>query len=108
MSDLHVDVCAYTPAPTPPGTDVVIVAGDVCNRLHDRALPWLREHLLPRGLPVIYVPGNHDFYRVHDTRIVSNPRGNIYTVGQGKRATVVVVVVVVENVRHDPAFTVEV
>ncbi|GLS22647.1 hypothetical protein GCM10007874_56670 [Labrys miyagiensis] len=63
MSDLHVDVCPYTPAATTEGVEAVIVAGDVCNRLHDRALPWLREHLIPRGLPVLYVPGNHDFYR---------------------------------------------
>ncbi|WP_448950731.1 metallophosphoesterase [Labrys neptuniae] len=67
LSDLHVDNSPYTLAPTPAGADVVIVAGDVCNRLHDRALPWLIKHVLPRGLPVIYVPGNHDFYRENVT-----------------------------------------
>ncbi|MDZ5453068.1 metallophosphoesterase [Labrys sedimenti] len=63
LSDLHVDNSPYTLAPTPIGADAVIIAGDVCNRLHDRALPWLAQHVLPRGLPLIYVPGNHDFYR---------------------------------------------
>ncbi|MGN8117244.1 metallophosphoesterase [Labrys sp. 22185] len=63
LSDLHVDNSPYTLAPTPAGADAVVIAGDVCNRLHDRALPWLAQHVLPRGLPLIYVPGNHDFYR---------------------------------------------
>jgi 3',5'-cyclic AMP phosphodiesterase CpdA len=39
--------------------DIVMCAGDVQQPLH-RSLPWLRSTY--PGHPIIYVPGNHDFY----------------------------------------------
>jgi Icc-related predicted phosphoesterase len=67
ISDLHVDVADYELAPTPDGADVLVIAGDIGSRLTKRCLPWIARHALPRGLPVIYVPGNHDYYGVNIT-----------------------------------------
>lgn len=60
LSDLHVDVSAWTPEAVPTH-DVCIVAGDVRDGLV-RSIAWLAEHAVPRSPSVIYVPGNHDFY----------------------------------------------
>ncbi len=61
LSDLHTD---YEPFawPDPPAHDVLVVAGDVCERL-PRALRWLRE-TAPTDQPIAYVPGNHDCWRM--------------------------------------------
>ncbi len=63
FSDLHQewpgnawDPAAHAP---PDGFDVAVVAGDVHMPL-TRALDWLAERL--PGVPVVYVPGNHDFW----------------------------------------------
>ncbi|MGN8117243.1 hypothetical protein [Labrys sp. 22185] len=40
---------------------------------------------------------------MHDTRIVSNPRGNIYAYRRGKQS-----IIEVENPNHDPSLVVEV
>lgn len=61
MSDLHVDTAAYELPPTPADVDVIIVAGDVADG-HHRSASWLLEHVVPLGLPAVYVAGNHDFY----------------------------------------------
>src|ERR1700712_1782745 len=61
-SDLHVDVHPYSLPPDPPDHDVVVIAGDIADGLTRHGLPWLRVHV-PTDRPVIYVPGNHDFYR---------------------------------------------
>ncbi|WP_246748020.1 metallophosphoesterase [Methylobacterium sp. SD274] len=63
FSDLHQDwgENAWDPAAHVPagGFDVAVVAGDVHMPLV-RALDWLGERL--PGVPVVYVPGNHDFW----------------------------------------------
>ncbi len=63
FSDLHQkwgenawDPAAHAPAG---GLDVAVVAGDVHMPLTG-ALAWLGERL--PGVPVVYVPGNHDFW----------------------------------------------
>lgn len=61
MSDLHVDTAPYRLPPTPADVDCIIIAGDVADG-HHRSARWLREHVVPRGLPVVFVAGNHDFY----------------------------------------------
>lgn len=62
-SDLHQewpengwDPAAHAP---PGGFDVIVAAGDVHVPL-TRALGWFAERL--PGAPVVYVPGNHDFW----------------------------------------------
>ena len=63
FSDLHQDLVenAWDPDDHAPadGFDVAVVAGDVHMPLV-RALGWLGERL--PGVPVVYVPGNHDFW----------------------------------------------
>jgi predicted phosphohydrolase len=57
LSDVHLDFGPFTPPPT--DADVVVLAGDV--EMGSRGLPWIRAHFARR--PVIYVLGNHEFYR---------------------------------------------
>ncbi|MDE3749583.1 metallophosphoesterase [Methylobacterium radiotolerans] len=63
FSDLHQEHSqnAWDPAAHAPagGFDVAVVAGDVHTPL-TRSLEWLAERL--PGVPVVYVPGNHDFW----------------------------------------------
>lgn len=60
LSDLHLD---FAPLDlTPPEHDVVVVAGDVSEHLCRSVLPWLGRLRESNGRPVVYVPGNHDFY----------------------------------------------
>jgi len=42
-----------------PQHDVAVVAGDVDERLCERSLPWIAGRFPG---PVVYVPGNHDFW----------------------------------------------
>lgn len=54
LSDLHLEKSNYTSAP-PAGTDVLVAAGDIGVGLE--GLRWAASW----GLPVVYVPGNHEF-----------------------------------------------
>lgn len=56
LSDLHLEFGNFTPPKTE--ADVVLLAGDIHVGL--RALSWAREAFA--GTPVLYVPGNHEFY----------------------------------------------
>lgn len=73
MSDLHVDSTHYELPPTPAGADVLVIAGDVADG-HDRTLAWLEAQAAPRGLPILFVLGNHELAG-HDFH---NLRANIY------------------------------
>ena len=61
FSDLHQDWAdnAWDPTAHAPAFDVAVVAGDVHSPL-TKAIDWLGDRLA--GAPVIYVPGNHDFW----------------------------------------------
>lgn len=61
MSDLHCDTVEYELPPTLADVDCIIIAGDVDDG-HEMSTHWLRNHVVPRGLPVVFVAGNHDFY----------------------------------------------
>jgi predicted phosphodiesterase len=54
MSDLHLTVAPFEPPQT--DADVVVLAGDIARP--DQAIAFARG----LGKPVIYVPGNHEFY----------------------------------------------
>ena len=59
LSDLHIEGCVWDLPFPPPDYDVLIAAGDI----HDPAsegVAWLAERSY--GKPVIYVPGNHEWY----------------------------------------------
>ena len=58
LSDLHLEGCSWQPDRVP-DFDVLVAAGDI----HDPAwlaIPWLEA--LAGGKPVVYVPGNHEWY----------------------------------------------
>ncbi len=60
LSDLHLTSEGYS-IPDDIEFDVLIVAGDVSNCGPD-AVRWLAHEEINRGKPVLYVPGNHEFY----------------------------------------------
>ncbi|MCW7539330.1 metallophosphoesterase [Aquabacterium sp. A7-Y] len=59
-SDLHLEFGPFTP---PPGLayDVVILAGDI-QTPGARGVRWAQRRAVFQGRPVIYVPGNHEYY----------------------------------------------
>lgn len=60
LSDLHLEVEALAePLVEPDGADVLVVAGDVVNSIA-KGIRWLSESV---SIPVVYVAGNHEFYR---------------------------------------------
>lgn len=56
LSDLHNEFSRYEPVPT--DADVVVLAGDI--DLKTRGAEWARTAF---DVPVIYVPGNHEYYK---------------------------------------------
>jgi predicted phosphodiesterase len=60
FSDLHLEFSSWHPPFEPPDADadVVVLAGDIDNGT--RAIDWA-ERTFP-GVPVLYVPGNHEYY----------------------------------------------
>ncbi len=54
LSDLHLSVAAFEPPAT--DADVVILAGDLARP--DEVMPWANRF----SRPVLFVPGNHEFY----------------------------------------------
>lgn len=57
-SDVHTEVSAFTPPDV--HADVVILAGDI--GVGTRGVVWAIEHFGKLGVPVLYVPGNHEGY----------------------------------------------
>ena len=55
LSDLHLEVTPFDPPETP--ADVVVLAGDIANG--NDGIAWARAHF---RVPVLYVPGNHEYY----------------------------------------------
>jgi len=75
LSDLHHHSSwPFEPPAVAPDADVLIVAGDAGEEMSRRALPWLAETFSRYGLPIVYIPGNHDFYRAHLTHEVTKAR----------------------------------
>jgi predicted phosphodiesterase len=62
LSDLHLELTRGWDLPSGDARlafDLLVVAGDLIPRM-ERGVRWLRERVPDR--PVIYVPGNHEFY----------------------------------------------
>ena len=57
LSDLHLELGSYEPEAT--RADVVVLAGDI--HVGSEGRKWAQQHF--SGKPVIYVLGNHEFYR---------------------------------------------
>lgn len=61
-SDLHHEVWGiHGPVKVPEGADIVVIAGDLKDM--PRALETCGQTADSTGLPVIFVPGNHEYYR---------------------------------------------
>jgi predicted MPP superfamily phosphohydrolase len=60
LSDLHLDLAGHDPPKDLTGVDGVIVAGDISPGTS--GLNWLLDKL-PPYLKIIYVPGNHEYYK---------------------------------------------
>lgn len=58
LSDLHLEGCAFNPPEAE--CDAVILAGDIGTGT--RGITWAANNFEGLGVPVIYVPGNHEFY----------------------------------------------
>lgn len=73
LSDLHLEFADFTPCAD--GYDIVVLAGDINVRRKGRAhgpeqypaLGWVEKHFSSKGVPVVYVPGNHELYKGHLT-----------------------------------------
>lgn len=54
----------------PENTDIVVLAGDI--GMGDKGIKWAADMF--KGLPIIYVPGNHEYYRhdIEDNLIIKN------------------------------------
>jgi Icc-related predicted phosphoesterase len=60
LSDLHLEFCAYEYRKAP--ADVVCLAGDIAAYGSDESLRLLDQLVAKIRLPVVYVPGNHEYY----------------------------------------------
>jgi Icc-related predicted phosphoesterase len=62
LSDLHVEFAAFSPAPEAlEQADVVVLAGDIHNEAH--VASWARATFGDK--PILWVPGNHEYYGGH-------------------------------------------
>ena len=61
FSDLHGDVAPVKKITIADDVDVVVVAGDTCERVL-RAFEHLRE-IVPLHIPILMTTANHEFYR---------------------------------------------
>ena len=59
LSDLHIEQSDWDIPDPAPDFDVLIAAGDIHDPLSE-GVHWLAERAA--GRPVIYVPGNHEWY----------------------------------------------
>lgn len=76
LSDLHVELTRGWDLPAGdarPQFDVLVMAGDLVPRA-ERGVAWLRERVPDR--PVIYVPGNHEFYGADIDRTIDKARAS--------------------------------
>lgn len=83
LSDLHIEFDDFEPPET--SADVVVLAGD--THVGVKGIEWAAQAFPDK--PILYVPGNHEFYRqaipkhihwprdyrVGSTRVLANPRG---------------------------------
>lgn len=74
MSDLHNWQWPYEPPAAAPNCDVIVIAGDSGEEMSRKSIPWTAETFRRYGKPVLYVPGNHDFYRAHLVHEIAKAR----------------------------------
>src|SRR4051812_7200706 len=62
FSDLHLEMFPLGRPLDIPDADVCVVAGDILNRGIVPSLRWLEDYIA-KHMPVVFVAGNHEFYR---------------------------------------------
>jgi Icc-related predicted phosphoesterase len=67
LNDLHIEFGAFVPPAV--GADAIVLAGDI--GVGDEGLRWAATRF--PEVPVIYVPGNHEFYH-HDIDLIDELR----------------------------------
>lgn len=82
ISDLHTEFFPYTYTPPPGGCDVVVLAGDIGSPKHPGRLSAVLAGAA-RHAPVIYVPGNHEFYNHGLAECHRRLEGIAYRAGEG-------------------------
>lgn len=63
LSDLHLEYRDYKLSLTalcPPHVSALVLAGDIGNGIE--AVEWMNRQQAGLGIPVIFVPGNHDYF----------------------------------------------
>ncbi|WP_439616225.1 metallophosphoesterase [Shinella sp.] len=62
FSDLHLEIDPNFPLMEIPQADVCLCAGDIFDGGVAASMLFLRDYVVPH-MPVVFVPGNHEFYR---------------------------------------------
>lgn len=70
LSDLHLEFSSDVPRPDPIGEDVVILVGDI--EVGIAGITWAKEAF--PDTRVLYVLGNHEFYRQHFDDLIAEAR----------------------------------
>jgi Icc-related predicted phosphoesterase len=71
LSDLHVEFAPFVPEPAAvAAADVVVLAGDISTGV--KGIAWARQAFADK--PIIYVAGNHEFYRCDWVRLLDQLR----------------------------------
>jgi len=68
LSDLHLEVSDYVPPHVE--CDVVVLAGDIGK--HAQGFEWARQHWPTQE--IVYVPGNHEYYRTERNQALEDMR----------------------------------
>lgn len=74
LSDIHIELSRGWDLPAPPERpdfDVLVVAGDLMPGM-ENGVAWLRERVTDK--PVVYTPGNHEFWHRDIDRTVAKAR----------------------------------
>jgi len=77
MSDLHLEMhadrgAAFVRALDPTGVDVLVLAGDITGAARYDALADVFAPLAERYAHVVYVPGNHEYYKATPADVAAN------------------------------------
>lgn len=73
LSDLHNEFYRdAVPDITPCGADIIVLAGDI--DIGERGLEWAKSQEEKLSTPIIYVPGNHEYYGFDYNFILENKR----------------------------------
>lgn len=71
LSDLHIEFAPFVPDPAAvAAADVIVLAGDISTGT--QAIPWARKTF--PGKRIIYIAGNHEFYKHHWTKLLPKLR----------------------------------